>query len=62
MTKEFEQVLTFYKNSTPEQHQMFLNLISDKMTFFNSDTSESFEIDEDFFVNFNGPFHQINIK
>ena len=62
MSKEFEHVLQFYKTSTPEQHQMFLDLIADKLTFFNIDSSESFEVDEEFAIGFNGMFHQINIK
>ena len=62
MTKEFEHVLQFYKTSTPEQHQMFLGLIADNLTFFNIDSSESFEVDEEFAIGFNGMFHQINIK
>tara|TARA_Y100000385_G_scaffold23199_1_gene22427 strand:- start:2344 stop:2532 length:189 start_codon:yes stop_codon:yes gene_type:complete len=62
MSKEFEQVLEFYKNSTPRQHQMFLDLISDKMTFFNIYTKECFDVDEEYVINFNGIFHQINIK
>ena len=62
MSKEFEHVLQFYKTSTPEQHQMFLGLIADNLTFFNIDSSESFEVDEEFAIGFNGMFHQINIK
>ena len=62
MSKEFEHELQFYKTSTPEQHQMFLGLIADNLTFFNIDSSESFEVDEEFAIGFNGMFHQINIK
>jgi len=61
-TKEFEQVINFYLNTTPVQHQMFLRLILDKISVFNVETSESLETDEESDVTFNGIFHQINVR
>ena len=59
---DFEKVLNFYKTTSAKQHQMFLRLISDKLTFFDSEKSESFEVDEEYDISFNGVYHQINIK
>tara|TARA_R110000868_G_scaffold392431_1_gene663051 strand:- start:2643 stop:2840 length:198 start_codon:yes stop_codon:yes gene_type:complete len=61
-TENFEQVIDFYQKTTPTQHQMFLGLISDKLIFFSTTGKESFEIDEDYDISFNGIYHQINIK
>ena len=58
-TKEFQQVMNFYRDTTPKQKQMFLNLISDTLMFFDGETS--YKIDNEFFTNFNGTYHQINI-
>ena len=58
-TKEFQKVMDFYRNTTPKQKQIFLNLISDKLTFFDGETS--YNIDTEFITNFNGIYHQINI-
>ena len=58
-TKEFQKVMDFYRDTTPKQKQMFLNLISNELMFF--DGENSYNIDKEFFVNFNGTFHQINI-
>jgi ClpP class serine protease len=58
-TKEFKQVMDFYRNTTPKQKQIFLNLISDKLTFFDGETS--YNTDTEFITNFNGIYHQINI-
>jgi hypothetical protein len=41
---------------------MFLRLIADKLTFFDSEKSESFEVDEEYDISFNGVYHQITIK
>ena len=57
--KEFQQVMDFYRDTTPKQKQMFLNLISDTLTFF--DGQNSYNVDDEFFTNFNGTYHQINI-
>ena len=62
MKEPYKKVIEFYKNSSPKQHQYFLNLISDQMTFFNQETSEQFDIDDECQVDFNGIFHQINLK
>ena len=61
-TGEFEQVLNFYKNTNATQHQMYLRLIADKVTLFNSETKESLEIDPEYDISFNGIYHQINVK
>ena len=58
-TKEFQQVMDFYRVTTPKQKQIFLNLISDTLTFFDGQTS--YNVDDEFFTNFNGIYHQINI-
>ena len=58
-TKEFQQVMDFYRDTTPKQKQIFLNLISDTLTFFDGETS--YNIDTEFITNFNGIYHQINI-
>ena len=58
-TKEFQQVMDFYRDTTPKQKQMFLNLISDTLTFFDGETS--YNVDDEFITNFNGIYHQINI-
>lgn len=58
-TKDFQQVMDFYRTTTPKQKQMFLNLISDTLTFFDGETS--YNIDNDCYTNFNGIYHQINI-
>ena len=56
----FAQVVKFYKETTFEQHNDFLNIIYDKLTFFDGKTS--YEVDDDYIIGMNGPFHQINIK
>jgi hypothetical protein len=58
-TKEFQQVMNFYRDTTPKQKQIFLNLISDTLTFFDGQTS--YNVDAEFITNFNGIYHQINI-
>jgi|TARA_B110000858_G_scaffold183671_1_gene224218 hypothetical protein len=62
-TKEFNKVMKFYRNTTPKQKLMFIDLISDKLTFY-SDKGEKhfFDVDEEYNTNFNGTFYQINIK
>jgi len=62
MKTQYKDVIDFYNNSTPKQHQYFLELISDNITLFNDETSECFEIDKEYSINFNGTKHQINIK
>jgi hypothetical protein len=62
MNIPYKQVIEFYNNSTPKQHQYFLELISDNITLFNAETKECFEFDEEYSINFNGTKHQINIK
>ena len=58
-TKEFQKVMDFYRDTTPKQKQIFLNLISNELMFF--DGENSYTIDNEFFTNFNGIYHQINI-
>ena len=58
-TKDFQQVMDFYRDTTPKQKQIFLNLISNELMFF--DGENSYTIDNEFFTNFNGTYHQINI-
>jgi hypothetical protein len=58
-SKDFQQVIDFYRDTTPKQKQIFLNLISDTLTFFDGETS--YNIDTEFITNFNGIYHQINI-
>ena len=59
-SKDFQKAIDFYKDSTPIQKKMFLNLISDKFTLF--DGANCYEIDTDYDINFNGIYYQINIK
>lgn len=59
-TPEFAQVLKFYKETTFEQHNAFLNIIYDKLTFF--DGKINYDIDEEYMIGMNGAFHQINLK
>ena len=61
-TKEFNKVMKFYRNTTPKQKLMFIDLISDKLTFYNDKGNQSFDVDEEYSTNFNGIFYQINIK
>jgi len=61
-TKEFNTVMKFYRNTTPKQKLMFIDLISDKLTFYNDKGNQSFDVDEEYSTNFNGIFYQINIK
>jgi hypothetical protein len=61
-TKEFNKVMKFYRNTTPKQKLMFIDLISDKLTFYNDKDNQSFDVDEEYSTNFNGIFYQINIK
>ena len=58
-TKDFQKVMDFYRDTTPKQKQIFLNLISDTLTFFDGQTS--YNVDTEFITNFNGIYHQINI-
>jgi len=58
--KQFEEVMNFYRNSTPEQHQIFITLLMDKMTFFNG--KDCYDADPEYSPVFNGIFHQIQIK
>ena len=58
-TKDFQQVIDFYRDTTPKQKQIFLNLISDTLTFF--DGKNSYNVDTEYNINFNGIYHQINI-
>lgn len=57
--KEFQQVMDFYRDTTPKQKQMFLNLISNELMFFDGETS--YNVDDECYTNFNGIYHQINI-
>ena len=59
-TKEFQQVMDFYRNTTPTQKKMFLNLISDTLMFF--DGEYTYQVDNETYTDFNGIYHQINIK
>ena len=60
--KEFNKVMKFYRNTTPKQKLMFIDLISDKLTFYNDKDNQSFDVDNEYSTNFNGIFYQINIK
>ena len=62
LKEEYQDVVDFFVNTTPYQHMFFLDLIKDRLTFFSDNHKESFEIDEEYQMNFNGPFIQINIK
>lgn len=62
MKTQYKEVIDFYNNSTPKQHQYFLQLISDKITLFNAETEACYEFDEEYIISFNGTQHQINIK
>ncbi len=58
-TEDFQKAMDFYRNSTPQQKQHFLHLISDTLTFFDGETG--YEVDQECGINFNGIYHQINI-
>jgi len=62
LKKEYQDVVDFYINTTPYQHMFFLDLIKDRLTFFDAKKSECFDMDEEYQMNFNGPFLQIPIK
>ena len=59
---EYQDVVDFFVNTTPYQHMFFLDLIKDRLTFFSPIHKECFNVDEEYTMNFNGPFIQINIK
>ena len=59
-TEDFQKAMDFYRNSSPKQKQHFLNLISDTLIFFDGDSE--YKVDEECGVNFNGIYHQVNIK
>ena len=61
-TEEFKKVMEFYLDSTPKQKLMFIDLISDKLTFFDTTDNICYDIDEEAGANMNGIFYQINIK
>jgi len=44
---EQQKVIDFYNKTTPEQHQCFLELMSDRMFFFHEEKKETFEIDKE---------------
>ena len=60
--KEFNTVMQFYRNTTPKQKLMFIDLISDKLSFYDDKGNKCFDVDEEYSTNFNGTFYQINIK
>tara|TARA_R110000803_G_scaffold200049_1_gene264271 strand:+ start:314 stop:565 length:252 start_codon:yes stop_codon:yes gene_type:complete len=62
LKQEYQDVVDFYINTTPYQHMFFIDLIKDRLTFFSEKHSECFDIDEEYQINFNGPFLQIPIK
>ena len=41
-TKEFNKVMKFYRNTTPKQKLMFIDLISDKLTFYSDKGKKHF--------------------
>tara|TARA_R110000851_G_scaffold318133_2_gene481848 strand:- start:162 stop:416 length:255 start_codon:yes stop_codon:yes gene_type:complete len=59
---KYQEVIDFYINSTPYQHLFFLDLIKDRLTFFNLNDREMLEVDEEHTTCFNGMFIQIPIK
>ncbi len=62
MRTKYQKVIDFYNETSPNQHQYFLQLISQNIMLFNVETKECFEFDEEYSINFNGTKHQINIK
>ena len=62
LKEEYQDVVDFFVNTTPYQHMFFLDLIKDRLTFFNAETKECSDVDEEYQMNFNGPFLQIPIK
>ena len=62
LKEEYQDVVDFFINTTPYQHMFFLDLIKDRLTFFNAETKECSDVDEEYQMNFNGPFLQIPIK
>tara|TARA_R110000796_G_scaffold31780_1_gene83912 strand:+ start:997 stop:1251 length:255 start_codon:yes stop_codon:yes gene_type:complete len=59
---KYQEVIDFYINSTPYQHLFFLDLIKDRLTFYNIEDHEMLEVDEEHTTCFNGMFIQIPIK
>ena len=59
---DYQKVCDFYINSTPNQRMFLIELIKNNLTFFNTETREMFDIDEEYQFCFNGPFIQIPIK
>ena len=62
LKEEYQDVVDFFINTTPYQHMFFIELIKERLIFFNTETKECFDIDEEYTMNFNGPFLQIPIK
>mgnify|MGYP003650926381 FL=1 len=62
LKEEYQDVVDFFINTTPYQHMFFLDLIKERLTFFNAETKECSDVDEEYPMNFNGPFLQIPIK
>ena len=62
LKNDYQDVVDFYINTTPYQHMFFIELIKERLTVFNAETKEGFDIDEEYVMNFNGPFLQIPIK
>ena len=62
LKNDYQDVVDFYINTTPYQHMFFIELIKERLTFFYAETKEGFDIDEEYVMNFNGPFLQIPIK
>jgi len=62
MRAKYQKVIDFYNETSPNQHQYFLQLISNNITFFNTESKECHEVDEECSIHFNGIYHQINIK
>ena len=62
LKNDYQDVVDFFINTTPYQHMFFVELIQERLTFFNAETKECVDIDEEYQMNFNGPFLQIPIK
>lgn len=62
MKKEYQKVIDFYNTTTPEQHVYFLELIKDRIHFYNLQNEEYYSANENYFVHTNGALIQINIE
>lgn len=62
MKTKYKKVIDFYNTTTPEQHAYFLDLIKDRLHFYNLQNQEYYSASENHFIYTNGALIQINIE